>query len=344
MKGSEVMMKSVLERIESIQKEIDYSGTAYVKSGEDILIKSYGYSNRGEKIMNEKDTRYGIASGSKLFTSIAIGQLVDKKIISFDMKLIDCLDCQLPFFDKNVTIHHLLTHTAGIPDYFDEAIMNDFEDLWILTPMYRVRDLQDFLPLFQGRKMVSAPGEQFHYNNAGYIILGLIIEQASGLKFSNYIEQFILKKAGMLDSGYFELDALPEKTAMGYIQNQDGSYKTNIYSIPAKGGADGGIFVTAEDMASLWASLNNGELMSCETTKRLLKHQVHVEKDIYYGYAGYMQVSNDYVEKHILMGYDPGVNFRSVYYRGTGLTIIVLSNKNDGAYEILRGIEETIVD
>ncbi|MFP3472933.1 serine hydrolase domain-containing protein, partial [Micrococcus sp. SIMBA_144] len=75
-------------------------------------------------------------SGCKLFTAIGIAQLVEKKQLSFKTKLRDCLNVSLPHFDPNITIHQLLTHTSGIPDYFDEAVMEDYEDLWKQTPMY----------------------------------------------------------------------------------------------------------------------------------------------------------------------------------------------------------------
>lgn len=196
------------------------------------------------------------------------------------------LDIDFPFFDNEITIHHLLTHTSGIPDYFDESVMDDFEELWVKVPMYHIRKLQDFLPLFQHEQMKELPGSVFRYNNSGYILLGLIIEQATDMRFSDYVEKYILAASDMKDSGYFELDALPARTAIGYIQNEDGSWRTNIFSVPAKGGSDGGIFVTAPEMVKLWNALLNGKLLSKEMQNQLLTHRIKVEEDIYYGYSG----------------------------------------------------------
>jgi CubicO group peptidase (beta-lactamase class C family) len=92
-------------------------------------------------------TRYGIASGCKLFTAIAICQLVEERKLSFDSKLKECLDLQFPNFDEEITIHHLLTHTSGIPDYFDEEVMDDLKSCG-LKPMYRIRSL-GFLACFK---------------------------------------------------------------------------------------------------------------------------------------------------------------------------------------------------
>lgn len=187
---------------------------------------SYGYANRSELIENKTDTRFGIASGCKLFTSIAICQLVEEGKLSFETKLEDCLNVTFPNFDKDITIHHLLTHTAGIPDYFDEEVMDDFEELWVRNPMYLIRTLKDFLPLFQNQPMKLKVGERFHYNNAGYILLGLIVEQVSKLPFTDYVEKNIYKKAGMVNSGYYEFDSLPQNTALGYIDFPYGTWKT----------------------------------------------------------------------------------------------------------------------
>src|SRR5699024_11633090 len=95
----------------------------------------------------------------------------------------------------------------------------------------------------------------FQYNNSGYILLGLVIEQVSKVNFAEFVERHIFRKADMKSSGYFEFDRLPERTALGYIEDLDGIWRTNIYSIPAKGGPEGGVYVSVEDMVRFWQSL-----------------------------------------------------------------------------------------
>lgn len=89
--------------------------------------------------------------------------------------------------------------------------------------------------MFHELPMASEPGARFHYNNAGYILLGLLVEKLSGLTFTDYVEQHIFAACQMEASGYFELDALPGNTAQGYIVKDDGTWTTNVYSIPVKG-------------------------------------------------------------------------------------------------------------
>lgn len=328
-------------RLEEIMTHIHFSGTVLVKKQESILVdSSYGYANRSERIKNQRNTRFGIASGCKLFTSIAIGQLVEQGVLSFDTRLRDCLDIDFPHIDKDITIHHLLTHTSGIPDYFDEEIMSDFEELWIQYPMYHIRRLQDFLPLFQNGTMKSKTGERFHYNNAGYILLGLIIEQATNLEFTQYVEKHIFEPAEMIDSGYFSFDCLPARTATGYIELEDGTWKTNIYSLPVKGGSDGGAFVTAQDMTKLWEALFNGKLLKEETLQKLLTPHAQSREDSFYGYGIWIRTLEDKVVKYHVMGYDPGVSFHSAFYPDHATVVTVCSNKSSGAFDILKGIED----
>ncbi|KGX90150.1 serine hydrolase domain-containing protein [Pontibacillus marinus] len=327
--------------IEDVSEDVKFSGVVYMKQRDEVVYSgAYGYANRVEKRSNKINTRFGIASGCKLFTAIGICQLVEKGLVTFGTPLKQCLNIEFPNFDENITIHHLLTHTSGIPDYFDEEVMDDFEDLWKVKPVYQVKTLKDFLPLFQMNHMKFQPGERFHYNNAGYIVLGLVIEQQTGLPFTDYIETEVFKQCGMNDSGYFSLDRLPEDTALGYIDDKEsGSWRTNMYSIPIKGGADGGAFITASDMIKLWEELLNHRLLSREVTNVLLQPHVNVKGEINYGYGVWMNKRNTDIYKYHVMGYDPGVSFRSSVYPNHNIKLVVPSNKESGPFEITKAIE-----
>ncbi|WP_394190124.1 serine hydrolase domain-containing protein [Paenisporosarcina quisquiliarum] len=332
------------KRIAEIEINHKFSGSALIKENNDILAEvNKGYSNRSEQLQNSTLTRYGIASGCKLFTAIAICQLVEERKLAFNSKLHECLALPFPNFDEEITIHHLLTHTSGIPDYFDEEVMDDFEELWVENPMYRIRSLKDFLPLFQDQAMKFKPGERFHYNNAGYIVLGLIVEQASQRNFTDYVQEHIFNKAGMVDSGYFEMDALPPNTALGYIDNPNGTWKTNIYSLPAKGGSDGGAFVTVHDMDRLWDALMNNQLLSEAYTQQLLTSHAQENEFDFYGYGIWMKkAENDCIFKYHVMGYDPGVSFHSAYYPGKSIKVVVCCNQSTGAFQLMKSMEDAI--
>ncbi|CAG7652963.1 Penicillin-binding protein 4* [Paenibacillus solanacearum] len=338
------MQASIAQRIRLVRESNDFSGTVVVKDELNSLAElSFGYANRSEQLSNNTLTRYGIASGCKIFTAVAICQLVDSGKLSFDSRLKDCVDFDFSNFDQEVTIHHLLTHTSGIPDYFDEEVMDNFEELWREIPMYHIRKLKDFLPLFQNRPMKFDVGARFSYNNAGYILLGLIVEAVTQQSFAEYVQENIFNKVGMDMSGYFELDALPSNTAQGYIDFSDGTWKTNIYSLPVKGGSDGGAFVTASDMVKFWEALMTHQLLSPTTAQQMLTAHTMVDNDgNFYGYGVWIVKTGDDIVKYHVMGYDPGVSFHSAYYLRKSIKAVVCSNRSSGAYDMMKCIDDEI--
>ena len=196
--------------------------------------------------------------------------------------------------------------------------------------------------------MQSDVGERFQYNNSGYILLGLVVEQVTHQAFADYVAQHVLVPAGMTQSGYFEMDALPSRTALGYIDLPDGRWKTNIYSVPAKGAADGGVYVTVADAAALWDALLGHRLLSPASTQRLLTPHVTaripgaVEEDWHYGYGVWIDQRDGEIFRYFLMGYDPGAAFHSAVFPDLGAMVVVCSNQTDGAFGMMKAIEDEL--
>lgn len=324
--------------------ESNFSGTVLVQRQSKIWAAgAYGMANQSEERPNDHHTRFGIASGCKLFTAIAVGQLVQQGKLTFNTKILDILEADaFPHFNQEITVHHLLTHSSGIADYFDEETMDDFEVLWTIRPMYSLRRLSDFIPMFCDQPMKFAPGSRFHYNNAGYIMLGLLVEKLSGMPFTDYVEQHIFAPCGMQDSGYFSFDSLPAHTALGYIEGDGGTWRTNIYSLPVKGGSDGGAYVTAPDMLLLWDHLLQHKLLSPEITALLLTPHMLEGKENYYGYGVWITKRDGEMFKYHVMGYDPGVSFHSAVYPAYGAAAAVLCNKSRGAYRMMQVVEDSL--
>ncbi|MGG7078305.1 serine hydrolase domain-containing protein [Clostridium sardiniense] len=328
----------------NIRKKIseikDFSGVVSIRcKDKDVYNEAFGFADLNNERKNNKDTRFGIASGAKIFTSISICKLIEEGKLSFESLLIDILGYEFNNFNKEVKIKHLLTHTSGIPDYFDEEVMSDFSELWIENPMYLLREPKDFIPLLKKGRTMFKPGDKFHYNNGAFIVLGLVVEKVSGKSFVDFVQENIFDIANMKDSGYFAMDNLPKNSAYGYLENKEGKLITNIYSIPVVGGPDGGIFVTSRDMNKLWNSLFNYKLLSKKMTDNLLKPQVDVNKDVYYGYGIWIIKNEDEIFKYYLTGSDPGVDFISAIYPKSNLEVTILCNREFGAYEISSFIE-----
>ncbi|MGL5415540.1 MAG: serine hydrolase domain-containing protein [Clostridium sp.] len=319
-----------------IEKKINsiknFSGVIKISKHKEVIIeKAYGFADIPNERENNIDTRFGIASGAKLLTAISICKLVEQGKLKFDSLLREYIKCDN--FDENVTVKHLLTHTSGLPDYF----YVDFTE--IIPPMYILKEPKDFLPLMTRQKSIYKPGEKYEYNNGGYIILAYIVEEISKMKFVDFVKENIFDILEMNSSGYFSMDMLPKNCAYGYEENNDGTLKSNIFSIPIVGGGDGGVFVTASDVRKLWNGLLNYKLLNKEITIELLKPQVYVHSDVYYGYGLYMVKKDEKIYKYFIAGGDPGVSFESTVYPNKDIEVTILGNRKFNIYELLKEIE-----
>jgi CubicO group peptidase (beta-lactamase class C family) len=250
-----------------------------------------------------------------------------------------------PNFDPDITIHHLLTHSSGITSYFEEDVNPDYESLWQERPMYTMRGPRDFLPLLQEKPMKFPPGRRFEYNDGGFILLGLVIECVTGSSFSSTIEDHVLDRAGMEDSGYFAMDRLPERTAYAYIQDEDGTWRTSIYAVPIAGAPDGGAYTTAPDMTRFWKALFGGRLLSAEMTAQVLNPQIETAWDrpySHYGYGVWMDHREDKNQRIFVEGADPGVALRSTVYPEEDLILTVIGNTEHALWPLYEALEKVL--
>ena len=149
--------------------------------------------------------------------------------IKFEDTLGKLLDIDLNNIDGDVTVEQLLNHTSGVPDYFDETVMDEYEELWVDYPNYKIRCNSDLFPLFIDKPMMYPKGEKFQYNNTGYVLLAMIIEKVTGVLFDQYLKENIFDVCDMKSTGYYELDRLPAKCANNYIYcAETKDYLTNI--------------------------------------------------------------------------------------------------------------------
>jgi CubicO group peptidase (beta-lactamase class C family) len=306
-----------------------------------LYERAAGYADRSNKIANTLETRFGIASGTKFFTALAIGKLIEAKKLSFSTKLQDCVALNFPHYSPEITIRHLLTHTSGIPDYYDEETVTDFDSFTIGIPWYALNGPRDYLAAFPDQAMKFAPGERFSYSNGGYILLGVVIEELTGMKYQDFVEQAIFKPIGMDRSGYFAMNKLPEKTALGYIEEANG-WRTNIYNLPIVGASDGGAFTTVQDVATLWKAFWGYEILPKALVEVYAQPYVKAatERDqTHYGHGLWIREDESRSRDVYITGCDAGVSFKSIVNRAGELEITVISNTTDGAWPVLRAID-----
>lgn len=334
--------------VETLNSSIDthaFSGVVSLrKAGQVLYERAAGYADRSNKIANTVDTRFGIASGTKFLTALAIGQLIAAQKLTLSTRLSDCVALNFPHYAPEITIQHLLTHTAGIPDYYDEEKFTDFDHFSVSRPWYELKGPRDYLAVFPDEAMKFPPGTQFAYSNSGYILLGVVIEAVTGMKYQDYVEQAIFRAIGMNRSGFFAFNQLPEKTAFGYIE-EAGGWRTNIYNLPIVGASDGGAYTTVDDLATLWQAFWANEILPQELVETYVASFVKASSEgahRYYGHGLWIDEAAGGQRQVFIMGGDAGVSFMSSVRRAIDLQFTVLSNTSHGAWPVVRDIKQAL--
>lgn len=317
--------------------EKEFRGCTLVTEKNKVIIrKAFGYADLPNKILNDMDTKFATASAGKVFVAVGILQLIERQLLNYKDTIGELLPFDFKQIDRDISVEELLTHTSGIPDYFDESKMSEYEELWIDFPNYKIRANKDLLPLFIDKPMMYPKGSRFEYNNTGFVVLALIIEKITGMDFDKYLAENVFIPSGMQSTGYYELDMLPSKCAVNYIFDEKrGGYKTNIFSVDAKGTGAGGAYTTVADIGSFWNSLLSYKLLSCSMTKNMLSN--HSGNAQCYGYGIWLKKTNDIYVPYF-QGSDPGVSFITSYDIQKELMVILVSNYGDNVWKIFKKI------
>src|SRR5262245_10286356 len=242
------------ETIDSIASEVGFSGVVRIdREGQAPFARAYGFAHRAERIPNAVGTRFGIASGTKGFTALAVMSLIEAEILSLDTTARSVLGDDLPLIDDAVTVEHLLMHRSGIGDYFDEDLGRPITDYTFTVPVQELATIESHLRVLDGFPSKFPPGERFSYCNGGYVVLALIAERTSGVPYHELVLERVCEPAGLTDTAFFRSDELPERVALGYL-DEEGA-RTNVFHLAVRGAGDGGIYSTAADVSSLWTAM-----------------------------------------------------------------------------------------
>lgn len=230
-----------------------FSGVVMVANGDKaIFSKAYGEANSEKQVPNNIDTKFNLGSINKMFTRIAIGQLVKQGKLSFSDKLNKILpDYPNKEVAAKITIGQIVTMTSGLGDFFN--------DKFIGADKSKIRSLQDYLPFFVNEPLEFEPGTKNRYSNAGYLVLGLVIEKLTGKSYYDYVRQNIFKPAGMNDTDSFAMNELPTNTALGY-QRTGTLRRRNDTVLPGRGSSAGGGYSTVADMLKFSNALRSKKL------------------------------------------------------------------------------------
>jgi CubicO group peptidase (beta-lactamase class C family) len=333
-----------------------FSGAVLVRKGvEDLFCRAYGLADRTWGVKNTPSTRFRIASVGKMFTAAAVLQLIEAGKLTLDTPAVACLELKGTRIPEEVTIQHLLTMTSGIADWINENA-EDFDAEWERLcrehPLYLLRSNADYLPLFAGLEPYSAVGEHFSYSNAGFILLGLMIEKASGQPYFDYIRKNIFRRAGMAHSDFLDLDDVSPNVAEGYVPIRDATrtligWRRNIYSTTAGGAGDGGSTCTVDDLARFMRALRAGKIVSKESARAMLSPKVDASSEDAgwaYGYGCFISVGErGEVIRWGHTGEEDGVSCRVDYFPAQKLDVVILGNQSGGAGRVLADIHDVIM-
>ena len=319
-----------------------FNGVISIKhKGSTIIEEAIGYADLPNKRPNRLDTIFVTASAGKAFTATGILKLIEQDKLSFDSTIGGLLSFDLKQIDPGITVRQLLTHTSGIPDYFDESKGGKYSDIFRDFPSCKIRKNSDFIPMFIDMPMMYPRGEKFHYNQTGYITLGLIIEAVTDLLFDEYLAREVFAPCGMNSTQYHEYDRLPANCANVYIYDKDkDEYYTNIFSSGAKGTGDGGAYTTLGDVERFWQGLFNGTLVSENTLRQMIAPQVSVNC---FGYGLWLEKIAGRYFPHF-EGCEDGISFISTYDKTDDLLITLISNKGDNVWKLDRDILREFYD
>jgi CubicO group peptidase (beta-lactamase class C family) len=329
--------EAVLARLAA---DAGFSGAVVVTQGDqEIFAAAYGYANRAWRAPCTLETRFDTASITKLFTAVATLQLVERGAFGLDTSVIGYLDLERTTISPAVTPYHLLTHTSGIADDADEEAGERYQDLWVSRPNYSVTETADHLPHFATKPPNFAPGSGCRYCNCGYVLLGLMIERATGASYRDQASTKVFGPASMDRAGFFRMDVVEPDVAEGVepILDTRGrvvGWRRNIYSYPPIGTPDSGAYATVGDLVAFHRALVGGKLLGAELTAAALTPQVlHSRRSglrLMMGYGLEFKVSDDgRVRCYQKDGVNVGASGLLRHYPDYDLTLAILGVGED---------------
>jgi CubicO group peptidase (beta-lactamase class C family) len=293
----------------------DFNGSALVSRDGDILFaEGIGMADDANGIPNMPETRFRLGSVTKQFTAMAVLMLASQGLLKTTDPVCDYVDTCPEGWDV-VTIEHLVSHSSGIASFTDQP---GFDPLKAATPADTVASVADIPLLFE-------PGASFAYSNTGYVLLGMVIERASGLDYETFLEQHILEPLGMADSGYEHGDT--PGLAVGFASAFEEADALDM-SVPY---AAGGLYSTVLDLQRWVDALDADALVDAAAMQRFVTPLADTTDQEGFGYAYGVNVGDE--DGRRVVWHEGVINGFSTYlawYPDDGLMIALLTNRQEG--------------
>lgn len=298
---------------------VNLSGVVLVAcKGTPVYTIARGLANKATGEAITLDTRFNLGSMNKMWTAAAIAQLVEHRKIDLDAPVGRYLPTLANAAIRDqVLVRHLLTHTSGLGTYFRQGFLRD--------RVYPTR-ASDYLPFFVDVAPVFTPGERMQYSNAGFALLGAIVEQVSGLSYFDYVQTHVLARAGMSPAAFMDGRTLGRGIAIPYGTPPGAAAPVDTSNqIEARGGPAGGAFATATDVVAFSRAWWSGTLVNLTLVKDFTTGRVAMGPSMKYGYGFGEGAINGW--RHVgHNGGMPGVGVEFLSFPEHDIDVVVLTN------------------
>ena len=318
--------------LDSLQPS-NFSGAILVAHNDKIIEnKAFGLASIEYGIENKLDTKFNIASITKMITAVATLQLFENGKIGLNVPVGE----YLPNYPNKlvrdlVTIHQLLTHTSGNNNFY---VGN-----YLQSDKMKYKTISDFVPMFANDTLLSKPGTKYNYSASGFVILGLIIEKVSGQNYYDYLKENIFRPAGMINTTELEIDSVLQNKASGYTTffGESDIPKRNEYYL-SKASPAGFHYSTVEDLFKFSKALRNGKLLKKSTAELMFGPKVKgYSTNLGYGIDIDLRY-NQTIQGHSGGWY--GVRAELMDFMKDNYTIVILSNIDDNGKTGASGVAD----
>jgi D-alanyl-D-alanine carboxypeptidase len=300
------------------QKNRGFMGSVLVaKGGKVVMEKGYGMANVELDVPNTPDTKFRLGSITKQFTATAIMQLQEQGKLSVNDVACKYLP-SCPEAWKAITVHHLLTHTSGIPSYTNAEFMQKPQS--VRSPLSPV----EIVMLSKDKPLEFEPGTKWNYDNTGYVFLGAIIEKVSGETYADYLKKHVFGPLDMQNSGYDDTKTLLKNRAAGYQPAPGGSMINSDYIDMSLPHAAGSLYSTVRDLYRWDRAMYGEKILTKASWEKMF---TPVQHD--YGYG--LMVAP--IANHRQIGHGGGIFGFTTYiarFPDDDAFVVVLSNFTNG--------------
>ncbi len=318
------LAQQVAELMSKACQRDDFSGALLVARHDQLIFQNAcGEASKRYHVANNLQTRFNLASLGKMFTAIAIAQLVERGLVDYQAKVAMYLGEEWLNREtaEKITVADLLSHRSGLSEFLSDQRARE-------SSREYYRELTDTKKFVQDKKPEFAPGSRYLYSNSNYLLLGAIIEHVSQENYFDYIRRHIYQAAGMQHSDSYALDEPVENLAMGYLASQP--RRESTFAGLLRGSSFGCGYSTVADLLRFSQALQQGKLLKSETLALLWQRHspAGLPTELGYGYGFQLrQEAAGLVVGHT--GGWPGVSAQFWLYRDTGYVFIMLSNYQD---------------